>query len=227
MRRLPFFFALSFLSACGLVEVRPPTVIPARDLSRLAVVAEALLRDDRYPTVDKLEAHDGFGEDGVRGLRLEARRDDGNANGAFKLISAAKKGGWNGFLSQLTADDKSNASNESTVRVELYPRPGGHEVRVFADNRHKGADGHWQADGTPYGYTSEEFARRLMRAYGPADVEARPVYWPKSRPLPLKDPLPDGQTAGSQDQPLPTPAPTPHTRRSNMLFGPQAGSDTP
>lgn len=223
MRPLPFFLAaLLLLNGCGLITIRKPPVIPARDLSRLAVVAEALLRDDGFTSVDKYEARDGFGEDATRGLRLSASKDNAD------VFKAAKKGGWGGALSNLFLNDKSSADAESSVEVELYPRPGGHEVRVRASARRQDSKGAWKDEQAPYGYDQDAFAQRLMRAYGAAD-SARPVSWPASRPLPLKDPaLSPQKPAASKAVPAglkaalqPAPSPTPRTKKSSMLFGPQ------
>jgi hypothetical protein len=220
MRPLPFFLAALLAGGCALITTTKAPVIPARDLPRLAVVAEALLRDDGFKTVDKHEANDLFGEDTTRGLRLSARKDDAD------VFKAAKRDGWAGALTQIFLNDKSSAETETTVDVELYPRPGGHEVRVWATLRRRKADGTWAIEQppygneqTPYGYEPRAFADRLMKAYGDAD-NAAPLAYPAARPLPLKTPpAPQGVPAGLKS--ALQPAPAKRQTKSSMLFGPQ------
>lgn len=202
MRRLPFFFALALLAAC--VQVTKAPVIPARDLARLAIVAEALLRDDGYRDIDRLVPKPGLLEDDLPGggVRLHASKDDAN------VLTAAHKQGFAGVIGNLFFHDKSSASTLSELTLDLLPRAGGHEVRINARSQRRDAQGILSDEGTPYGYDAPTFADRLMRAYGVADAKL-PALYPDSLPLPAPTPA-------LQASPTPT---RPARRRSEQLFG--------
>lgn len=213
MRRLSPFLALSLLlAACAGLGIQPPAVIPARDLAKLTVVAEALLHDDGYAKVDRLSTAGWFSPaEDAGGIHLRAMKDNAN------ILSAAAKGGFNGFINNLFFNDKSSATESTQIDVYLLPRSGGHEVRVNAVLRHPGSKA---PDETPYGYDNTAFSQRLMRAYGEPDLgQAAPVH-PESLPLasPSLTPKP-GQTASAPDPAAPASAKPSAPKRSSMLFG--------